>query len=304
VGELFAVLSMSLFALTNIAVARGHDGKSRSSGAFLSISITFLVSTTIWVLASLRNGWPELNATGIKWFAVSGFLTVFIGRVFVYASIQHLGAIRASAIKRLNPFFAVLLGVLLLGETISGPMLVGMVLIVMSFGVLVRQAVFLAEEDSRHVIKQSAFDRFLNLGYLYGPVSAFAYALGYVARKQGMVILPDAAFGTLVGALSGIVFFVITSGFIKSYRDDLVRTFTVFNKWFLMAGVLSSFGQICYFAALKYIGISKIALITSMEVFVTMILSTVVFLSKEKLTTDVIVAACLGFVGTVFVILY
>ena len=301
-GEVFAIVSMTLFSLTNLAVARGHDGKSRSSGAFLSITITFLFSGLIWLITVYRNGWPEITREALLWFALSGVLTIFIGRVFVYASIQHLGAIRASAIKRLNPFFAVLLGVLILGESVSGPMLVGMVLIVMSFAVLVRQAVFFAEEDKRNVNKQSAFDRFVNLGYLYGPISAFAYASGYVARKSGMMAMPDAAFGTMVGALTGIVFFIITSAFIQSYKDDLVRTFTVFNKWFLLAGILSSGGQLCYFAALNYIGISKIALITSMEVFMTMILSTVVFLSKEKLTPDVIIAACLGFLGTVFVI--
>ena len=197
-----------------------------------------------------------------------------------------------------------LLGVLILGETISSPMMIGMLLILMSFAVIVRQAVFFAREDSLHVEKQSAFDRFLNLGYLYGPVSALAYASGYVARKQGMMVLADSALGTMIGALSGIVFFVITSAFVNSYREDLRKTFTTFNKWFLMAGCLSTFGQISYFTALNYIAISKIALITSMEVFVTMILSTMVFLSKEKLTPDVMIAAGLGFLGTVFVILY
>lgn len=295
---------MTLFALTNIAVSRGHDGKSRSSGAFLSIAITFLMSGLIWSLSVVRAGWPDLDKVAVAWFALAGFLTIFIGRVFVYASIQHLGAIKASAVKRLNPFFSVLMGVLVLGETISGPMAFGMLLILLSFAVLVRQAVFFAEEGERIAERQSLFRRMANLGYLFGPISAFAYASGYVARKYGMEILPDAAFGTMVGAFSGIVFFVLASGFIQSYRDDLKRTFTVFNKWFLVAGIVSSFGQICYFAALKYIGISKIALITSMEVFMTMILSTLVFLSKEKLTIDVIVAACLGFAGTVFVILY
>lgn len=303
-GETLAILSMTLFALTNIAIVRGHDGKSRSSGAFLSIVITFLVSALIWLITVLRNGWPDVNATVVGWFALGGFLTIFVGRVFLYASIQQLGAVRASAVKRLNPFFSVLLAILILGETISPPMMLGMLLIVMSFAVLVRQAVFFADEDSMHVATQGAFDRFLNLGYLYGPVSAFAYASGYIARKQGMMVLPDAAFGTMIGAVTGIVFFVITAGFINSYREDLRKTFTVFNKWFLMAGFLSTFGQIAYFTALNYIGISKIALITSMEVFVTMILSTVVFLSKEKLTVDVIIAAGLGFLGTLFVILY
>ena len=303
-GEALAILSMTMFAMTNIAIVRGHDGKSRSSGAFLSMVITFLMSTVIWMIMVLRNGWPDVNATVVAWFALGGFLTIFVGRVFLYASIQHLGAVKASAVKRLNPFFSVLLGVLILGETISLPMLAGMLLIVMSFAVLVRQAVFFAGKESLRVGKQSAFDRFLNLGYLYGPVSALAYAAGYVARKQGMMVLPDSALGTMIGALTGIVFFVITSGFINSYRDDLRKTFTVFNKWFLMAGCLSTFGQIAYFTALNYIGISKIALITSMEVFVTMILSTVIFVSKEKLTVDVIVAAGLGFLGTAFVILY
>ena len=302
-GEALAILSMTLFALTNIAIVRGHDGKSRSSGAFLSIVITFLVSALIWLIVVLRKGWPDVNFSVVGWFALGGFLTIFVGRVFLYASIQQLGAVKASAVKRLNPFFSVLLGVLILGETIILPMMVGMLLIVISFAVLVRQAVFAAGQESLRVEKHSAFDRLLNLGYLYGPVSALAYAAGYVARKQGMMVLPDSALGTMIGALTGIVFFVITSGFINSYRDDLRKTFTVFNKWFLMAGCLSTFGQIAYFTALNYIGISKIALITSMEVFLTMILSTVVFLSKEKLTVDVIIAAGLGFLGTVFVIL-
>ena len=303
-GEALAILSMTLFALTNITIVRGHDGKSRSSGAFLSIVITFLMSTLIWLLMVLRNGWPDVNATAVGWFALGGFLTIFIGRVLLYASIQHLGAIKASAVKRLNPFFSVLLGVLILGETISLPMMVGMLLIVMSFAVLVRQAVFLTGEKNEGDEPHSAFDRFLNLGYLYGPVSALAYAAGYVARKQGMMVLPDSALGTMIGALTGIIFFIITSRFINSYRDDLRKTFTEFNKWFLMAGCLSTFGQIAYFTALNYIAISKIALITSMEVFVTIILSTVFLLNKEKLTVDVIIAAGLGFLGTLIVILF
>ena len=303
-GEVLAILSMTMFALTNIAILRGHDGKSRSSGAFLSMIITFLMSTLIWLIMVLRNGWPELNATAVAWFALGGFLTIYVGRVLLYASIQHLGAIKASAVKRLNPFFSVLLAVLILGERVSLPMMIGMILIVMSFAVLVRQALFVSHDDGLSIEKQNAFDRLLNLGYLFGPVSAFAYAAGYVARKQGMMALPDSALGTMIGALTGIIFFLITSSFVASYREDVRRTFTVFNKWFLMAGCLSTFGQIFYFTALNFIGITKIALITSMEVFMTMILSAVVFQNREKLTADIIVAACLGFLGTVFVIAF
>jgi drug/metabolite transporter (DMT)-like permease len=108
----------------------------------------------------------------------------------------------------------------------------------------------------------------------------------------------------MIGALTGIVFFLVTACFIQNYRDDVRKTFTVYNPWFLSAGVFASFGQLAYFVALSYTTISKIALITSMEVFVTVFLTVVVFRSRENLTLEVFVAAGLGFAGTVLVILY
>ncbi|MEX2496085.1 MAG: DMT family transporter [Woeseia sp.] len=301
-GVTFAILSMALFSAANITINRGFDGVTRSGGAFLSIIITFVLSLGIWGVLLFRNGWSPLSETAIAWFVVAGILTIFIGRVFLYASIQHVGAVRASAIKRLNPFFSVLLGVVLLGEAISFSMFVGMALIFLSFGILVRQS--LETGSSMEVTpKQNVFQRIANLGYFYGPVSALAYASGYVARKQGLMILPDAAFGTMAGALAGIIVFVATAGFVPSYRVDLKQTFTVFNPWLLAAGVLSSFGQLCYFVALRYSSISKIALITSMEVIVTVLLSTLIFGKKEMLTTSVIVAGLLGIFGAVIVIL-
>jgi len=304
VGVTFAILSMTLFSLANITIIRGYDGKTRSGGAFLSIIITFVIAFAIWAVLGFRNGWSSFNQNAVAWFAVAGVLTIFIGRVFLYASIQHLGAVRASAIKRLNPFFSVLLGVVLLGEAVSGPMMLGMALICTSFVVLVRQSLSYAAEDTQQPEEQSALDRIINLGYLYGPISAFAYASGYVARKQGLLILPDAALGTMVGALAGIILFLITSRFVESYREDLRKTFSIFNPWLFLAGVFGSLGQLCYFVALKYSSISKIALITSMEVFVTVFLSVVIFRSNEKLTIDIVIAAGLGVLGTVFVILY
>lgn len=303
-GVTFAILSMTFFSAANVTINLGYDGETRGGGAFLSIVITFFLSLAVWTFFGLRDGWPTLTQTAVAWFILAGFLTIFIGRVFVYASIQYLGAVRASAIKRLNPFFSVILGVVLLGESVSGPMMLGMALICTSFAVLVRQSMRFAGDRQQQADKQSSLERIINLGYLYGPISAFAYASGYVARKQGMLVLPDAAFGTMVGALTGLIIFVVTSTFIRSYRDDLRKTFTVFNFWLLMAGILSSLGQLCYFVALAYSSISKIALITSMEVFITIFLSVVVFRSNENLTIDVFIAAGLGLIGTLFVIFY
>ncbi|MFT6693796.1 MAG: drug/metabolite transporter (DMT)-like permease [Neolewinella sp.] len=304
-GILFAILAMLFFATANVTISRGGSRAVNSNGAFVSILITLLLSCVIWLMVSFYSGWSTLNLVASAWFALAGILTIFVGRVFLYSSIHNLGSIRASAVKRLNPFFSVLLGVLVLGEDITGPMLLGMVLIFSSFAVLIINSLKAQQATSPDTsVSESNFRVLLNLGYLYGPISAFAYALGYVARKQGLILLPDAAFGSMVGSLVATLIYLVTAIFVEKYRLDVRDTFTRINPWLFAAGVSSSFGQISYFVALKYSAISQIALIASMEVFVTMFLSMIVFRNREILTRGIMLAAVLGTSGALIVIFF
>lgn len=290
---------MTLFSATNIMISRGAVAGAQSRGAFLSIVVSALIATTLWIVLGALNGYQPVNRDAVLWFALGGLLTMLIGRVFIYASIQAIGAIRASAVKRLNPVFSVILGVVLLNEVITGRMALGMVFIFASFAVLVHQTL----QTSVRVEGHSTLRHVAALGYLYGPISALAYALGYVTRKQGLNAMPDAIFGTMVGAWVGIAGFLVVSCFISSFRDDVRESVSSFNPWLLAAAVAGTFGQICYFVALKFSTVSKIALITSMEVFLTIFLSVLVFRSREKVTREVLVAAMLGVVGTTFIVL-
>jgi drug/metabolite transporter (DMT)-like permease len=148
-----------------------------------------------------RLALPALHAITVLWFAGAGNLTIFIGWVFLYASVQHLGAVRASAVKRLNPLFSVMLGVLLLGESFDVAILIGMLLIGSSFAVLIRQSLKARGAEQEGGAGQAADPSWgvtlANLGFFYGPVSALAYAFGCVARKQGLILMPDPTFGTV-----------------------------------------------------------------------------------------------------------
>lgn len=74
------------------------------------------------------------------------------------------------------------------------------------------------------------------------------------------------------------------------------------NPWLLAAGVMSSLGQIFYFAALNLGPMSRVALISSMEVFVTFFLAMVLLRPRERLTPAVAIAALLGVSGTALII--
>lgn len=303
-GEVFAILSMTLFSVANVTIDRGFDGGSRSQGAFLSIVITSGLSAVIWLALGVYDDFPAVSLTAVLWFALAGVLTVMIGRVFLYASIQSVGAIRGSAIKRLNPVFSVLLGVLILNESLSAGGVAGMVLIFSSFGVLVWSSIHAAPRPDPESPRRNALGHLADLGYLFGPVSALGYATGYVVRKQGLTVMPDAVFGTMVGAIAGSAAFLAAALVSERYRSDVVNAFTVFNPWLMVAGFTSTFGQICYFVALKYATVSKIALITSMEVFLTMFLAWILFRGSVVISRDVVTAALLGIIGTVLIIAF
>ena len=303
-----ALLSACCFAAANVTIVRG--AKSQDNGAFLSILMTAVIAGAAWIYGGLREGWPQVNAVGMLWFAAAGVLTIFIGRVFLFASVQHLGAVQASAVKRLNPFFSVLLGVLVLGEPFDSIMMIGMLLIFSSFGVLLKQS--MAPTNGSATPRSSGSEsaarswaaKLTNLGFFYGPVSALAYATGYVARKQGLIALPDPAFGTMLGSVIGAVFFVLAAQFVDSYRHAVRNALTTFSPWLFATGVLSSMGQLLYFMALSHSTISRVALISSMEVFVTIFLTVVIFRSREQLSVPVLLAAGLGVAGTAFIVLH
>lgn len=304
-GITFSILALVFFSVASVFISRGHDKVSHGQGAFISIIMTFGLALLIWLVLGWRNGWPLISFSGVAWFALAGVLTVFVGRVLLYSSIQKLGAMRSAAVKRLNPVFSVILGVTVLGEALSGSMIIGMTLIFASFVLLIMQSL---KSDTVPALQDGAprsdsnYRHIINLGYVYGPISALAYATGYLARKQGVIILPDAAFGAMIGALVGGVLYMLTAIFNERYRADLRATFCGFNPWLFTAGLFGSLGQISYFVALKYSPISQIALITSMEVFLTIFITTVFFRKHEQLTVGVMIAAIVATLGTLVII--
>jgi drug/metabolite transporter (DMT)-like permease len=295
-GDLLALASALCFSLANITIAKGAARGDEDNGVFVSLLLTTLIAGGIWLALGLARGFVPVTPAALAWFAGAGVLTGFVGRVFGYATVQRLGAMRASAIKRLQPFFAVALGLGVLGERLGGSALAGMALILGSFAVLV------ARPGARR--GESGRDRSgrLDVGYLYGPVSALGYSAGYVLRKMGLAEAPDAYLGAAVGTLVGAALFALAGAWSTRYAAAVRETFRRPRPWLIAAGVLSSAGQILYFLALERSSVSRVALLVSLEVFMTIFLSVLFLRREEQLTAAVALAAALGFAGAALVI--
>ena len=295
-GDTLALASALLFSLANLTIARGARPGDDDNGVFVSLLLTTAIAGGIWAVLGLMRGFTPVTPAALAWFAGAGVLTGFVGRVFGYATVQRLGAMRASAIKRLQPFFAVALGFGVLGERLEASALAGMALILASFALLVARPGARRGESGR-----GASGR-LDIGYLYGPVSALGYSAGYLLRKMGLAQAPDAYLGAAVGTLVGAALFVLAGAWNERYAAAVRDTFAKPRPWLIAAGVFSSFGQIAYFLALEASTVSRVALLVSLEVFITIFLSVIFLRRQEQLTGAVAVAAALGFAGAALVI--
>lgn len=73
------------------------------------------------------------------------------------------------------------------------------------------------------------------------------------------------------------------------------------DGWMIAAGILISFGQILFFAALALEQISTVAMISSLEVFIASFLSIVVFRTEKRPDAAILLAALFATLGVVAV---
>ncbi|HYI89655.1 MAG TPA: DMT family transporter [Beijerinckiaceae bacterium] len=299
-GEALSLLAAFFFAVNGVMVAKGvAEGDGRGDhGALLSIIMTVAMAAAVWVVTADTGSWRVPNvalAAGVWWFAVSGILTIFLGRTLLYQSIASIGAIRASMLLRLHPFFSVLLAALILGETVGAVAAGGMLLIMLSFALLLRRAFGQRPPGTAAEASPSPLD------YVYGPASAFSYAFGAIVRKHALGLVPDASFGTLVSALTGIVSFAVAALFVERYRYAFKGVFKNASRWQVAAGLFASAGQLSNFAAIQHIEVSRAVMITSAEIFLSMFLAVYVLKTEKRPDAVTLVAGALAMAGAVLV---
>jgi len=280
----------------SVFISRAAKAKG-NTGVMYSIFITMILSCLLWIILDERNTYQQIDASwwrGVAWFAVAGILAMAFGRSLLYASIRYLGVTRSSSVKRLNPFFSVILAYLFLAEPISRMDGIGMIAIAIAFGLLLYK-------PDRPIDMYNSSENIRLAYYIWGVGAALAYAFAYIARKYGLINLDAPIFGTMISAISGFLFFVIAAAFFKTYQNNLRNMFTNLNRWLVLAGICTSSGQILMFSALTYETVSTVVMINSLEIFIASFLAVVVFRTESRPDSKTVFAAVLATIGVIAV---
>lgn len=303
-ADWIALTAAACWGTASICVAQGTARQSTDNGAFISILLTMLLAAAVWW--SRGSGWrPQLlDFAGLAWFVVAGTLTIFLGRVLFHSSVQMLGAVRSTSIKRMTPLFTVVMGLVLLEERLQLSDVLGIVMIFGGFAMLINEDRRRGQGVGAYVKPaKSVGQSWISLGIVYGALSALSYALGNVARKFGLAHIPDPAWGALIGAMTGVALYLLAALRWRSFRAAVTSSLKLFNMWLWIAGVLASLGQILYFFAIDMGSLTRATIIVSMDVFVTILIAGLLFGKRERINASVVLASLLGVFGALCIFL-
>ena len=291
---------------------------TKTAASRLDLGLGFLIATTVNVLFSglaflLQLG---LRPEGLAWnmqafwvFAAAGIFATYFGRWFFYEAVVRFGPAKASIFQVSSPIFTALMAWVLLGESLSLWVMLGIFLTVGGLMLVSYKPGF----PSRRMagVNVANNDRVKNpvFGYLpqsillLGLGSSLAYAIGNFLRGSAVRDWNEPVLGGFLGAASGLLLHLAFT----PEKKQLFKRLTTANRngvlLFSLIGFLTISGQILGIAAMRYIPLSVATLISLCTPVLVFPLSYMLFRTSDDFTPKVLVGTALTLLGIFIIVI-
>jgi uncharacterized membrane protein len=272
--QMLALASALCSAISTMLIQRGLRHANFYAGFWINIVVGMI---GLWSVVLLMVPADAYHWSAVPYFVLSGVVGTAAGRLFRVVAIEKVGAPVAASINNLSPFIATGLAILLLGERVTLPILLGTLVIILG--------TILLSQSGRHI-------GFRVHHLLYPLLSASCFGVVAILRKLGLGHagpLFDSAINNTAAMVAATVF-VLASG---------KRAALVCNGrsllYFIGGGIAENTGV---FLVLVALGFGEVSVVTPLAgtapLFV--LLLTVLFLGGEQLSGRIVV-------GAVFIVL-
>jgi drug/metabolite transporter (DMT)-like permease len=191
-SALFAIASAFLYALANVITRFGLRYASTSSGVLISLLFCF---GSVLIYCLFATSLDQYLNRGVFFFLAAGIIGPFFGRLLLYIGMERVGTAISSTLYENKPLFAVIAAVIVLGETLSLPIFLGLFLMMAGTAI-----VSLEKSGGQIERKWSKKD-------LIFPLTAGAcYGVSHALRKLGLNITPSPVVGVMAQNIGAIAF--------------------------------------------------------------------------------------------------
>lgn len=292
-GEIAALLTATCWVGSSISFE--YAGKQVGSLVLnlMRLIIAFVIITGINFI--ITQGFQNINITWESFgiLLISGLVGFVLGDLFLFQAFIDIGARVSTLIMALAPPLTAIMSYFILGETLGGGQILGMLVTVL--GIII---VITGKDGSNQKLRLKHSGK----GILFAFLGAIGQALGLIFSKIGVRDL-NPFVATQVRILAGIIGFIL----ILTYAHKWKPFFNAFRQKNAMAGITigSLFGPVVgvslSLTAVKYTSTAIASTLMALSPVIIIPIS-IIFL-KEQVKANEIIGALVGVVGVAILFL-
>lgn len=271
-----ALASALISASATILLRRGlrHDGPYTAVWMNLAVGIVL-----VWLAVALTGGFGQPSLRGITFFALAGLIGTVGGRIFRFIGIDLVGAAISAAMINLSPLVSTGLAILVLGEHVTLPILMGTL-------VIVAGTTLLSSGGRSHGVRPRQL--------LVPLASAVCFGVVAVLRKIGLADMgPVAGFAVNVSA----AFVAFTAFLLASRQRAAMACARASLGYFVAAGVAENLSVLLLIIALTAGSVSVVAPLSSVSPIFVLVLSFFFLRGIERLNVRIVAGTVLVVAG-------
>src|SRR5215510_3306554 len=272
---MLALTSALCSALATMLIQRGLRRGNFYAGFWINIGVGMLGLWSLVLLLVPREGY---HWRAVPYFVFSGVVGTASGRLFRVAAIEKVGAPVAAAINNLSPFISTGLAILLLGERVTLPILLGTCVIVLG--------TILLSMSGRQV-------GFRPVHLVYPFLCAFCFGSVAIIRKLGLSHAPP-MFGYAINVTTAFIAF--TAYLMVSSQFSTVACDGKSLWYFVAAGLGENIGVLFVLFALSLGQVSIVTPLNGTAPLFVLVLAFFFLKDVERLTGRLVL-------GTVCIVL-
>src|SRR2546427_3638561 len=262
-------------ALATIYIRQGLRASDPYAGFFVNVVVG---TVSLWIAVIATGGLGHVSPRGALFFVCAGLIGTVGGRLLRFVAIEKVGASIPAALINLNPFVSSTLAIVLLGERVTVPIVVGTAVIVAGTTLLSAGG--------------------MRLGFRPGPLSlpllsAVCFGVVAVLRKLG---LSDT--GPIVGSAINVTTALVafTAFLLASGRPEVMVCRGRSLAYFVAAGLTENVGVFMNVVALSLGTVSVVTPLYGTAPIFVLFLAPFFLRNVETLRVRVVV-------GTVLIVL-
>lgn len=287
ISPALAVLAALLFGLSVVLIRKVlHE----INFITVTLVITIIGSTIIIPVALLTSPLGSVNAQGIGFFLVAGFLHPGLARLLYFKGMEKVGASINASIFASYPMFSAIIASILLQEELTYVKLIGVLCVVLG-SVMVQRAMHTNGPRVRGGAR----------GLVYPFLAALTVGLAYVIKKLGLNVYDAPMVGTAMAYVSSLIFYALV---IPSAPN--LRKLAALNKrsfgLLLMPGILICAGHMSSFYAVRYGDVSLVTPLIQTEPLFIFLLVRYYLKGLEPISPKLVIGAIAIILGVALVV--